>query len=90
MAEPRVQTVTYTNNVTGTVTRVNIRRNRTESETTAQLGRIMAYDSWRGNPARQRTIASAYARTETGMGVQGRIPGYRPYNFTQNRRNNRG
>ena len=90
MSEPRVQRVTFTNNATGKTTSVNIRRNRTEKETAAQIQRIMSYPQWRGNDARQRTIASAYGATEIGMSLQGRFgPEFVPKNLTLNRGRNK-
>lgn len=88
MSEPRVQRVTFTNNATGKTTSVNIRRNRTEKQTVAQVQRIMSYPQWRANDARQRRIAEAYGATEIGMSLQGRFgPEFVPKNFTlKNRR----
>ena len=90
MSEPKVQLVSYTNNATGITKSVNIRRNRTEAETAAQIQRIMSYPQWRNNDSRQRRIAEAYGATEIGMSLQGRFgPEFVPRNFTLNRKNNR-
>ena len=88
MSEPKVQLVTYTNNSTGVTKSVNIRRNRTEKETAAQIQRIMSYPQWRNNDSRQRRIAEAYGATEIGMSLQGRFgPEFVPKNFTLKRNN---
>ena len=91
MAEPRVQNVTFTNKVTGTVNRVHVRKNRTYDETRAQLGRLVGLlrDTGTISTERDSRVARIYAQTINAMGLQGRIPGYSPYNFVLNRKNNR-
>lgn len=78
MAEPRVQRVTYEYGGPNREVRiVNIRRNRTEAETSAQFNRLYSQIATASVEERDRIfrrLSSAYQRVMGGLAATGRSP----------------